>query len=448
MSFWQFMKNEPMTLLQIIRQHPERPLLISDEGTFSTSELCIEAEKIRSRYPELASANVALQFIHPTQLLLHLIALDGYAQQILLIPPCLTEPLFERVIDESATDFLLDITGLSTVGNGLPNQAGFDTSQWLFITSGTSGAPKVYAHTLSSLGFRVKPLRDSPQEYCWGLAYQAHRFAGIQVIVQALISGSLLVACGTSETGKQAEYFAQNGVNALSATPSQWRNYLIHRSISRCSLQQITLGGEIADQSILSALRRQFPQARIAHIYASTEAGVGFSVTDDRAGFPENWLGGGPPSDMKISDSETLLIKSPAISTSESLQARRTPDGYLDTEDCVRVSDGRVYFIGRASGVINVGGNKVYPEEVENLVRELPGIQNAVVNARSSSIMGQLVSLEVQAGPLSSEQRETLKEQIRKHCRTHLQKYKVPALISFVDTFALEESGKMTRKGC
>ena len=205
---------------------------------------------------------------------------------------------------------------------------------------------------------------------------------------------------------------------------------------------------EIADQSILSALRRQFPKARIAHIYASTEAGVGFSVSDDRAGFPEQWLGEGPPSDMKISDRDTLLIKSPALSTSESLQARRTPDGYLDTEDCVRISDGRVYFIGRASGVINVGGNKVHPEEVENLVRELPGIQNATVNARNSPIMGQLVSLDVQAGSLSSEQRQALKDQIRKHCRAHLQKYKVPALINFVDTLEITESGKIARKGC
>ncbi|MDE0952879.1 MAG: class I adenylate-forming enzyme family protein [Halioglobus sp.] len=439
------MSNEPMTLLQIIRQHPERPLLISDEGTFSPAALCRDAEKIRSLYPELAAANIALQFTHPAQLLLHLIALDGYARRILLLPPCLTGPAFENVISESAADFLLDATGLSTLGLDRPKGAEFDASEWLFTTSGTSGPPKVYAHTLCSLSIGVKP-RQTP--YCWGLAYQAHRFAGIQVIVQALISGSPLVASGTSETGKQAEYFLQNGVNALSATPSQWRNFLIHGSISRCSLRQITLGGEIADQAILSALRRQFPKARIAHIYASTEAGVGFSVTDDTAGFPEGWLGEGPPTDMKISDSDTLLIKSPAISTSASLQGRRSSDGYLDTEDCVRINNGRVCFIGRASGVINVGGNKVHPEEVENLVREIPEIQNATVNARNSSIMGQLVSLDVQAGALSDEERQALKEKIRQHCRAHLQNYKVPALINFVDTLEVAASGKLVRKGC
>ena len=151
---------------------------------------------------------------------------------------------------------------------------------------------------------------------------------------------------------------------------------------------------------------------------------------------------------MKISDSDTLLIKSPAISTSASLQGRRSSDGYLDTEDCVRINNGRVCFIGRASGVINVGGNKVHPEEVENLVREIPEIQNATVNARNSSIMGQLVSLDVQAGALSDEERQALKEQIRQHCRAHLQNYKVPALINFVDALEVAESGKLLRKGC
>jgi acyl-CoA synthetase (AMP-forming)/AMP-acid ligase II len=106
-----------------------------------------------------------------------------------------------------------------------------------------------------------------------------------------------------------------------------------------------------------------------------------------------------------------------------------------------------VNFLGRASGAINVGGNKVHPEEVENIVRELPGVENAAVSGRSNPIMGQLVYLEVQAGNISAEQGKRLKNQIRDHCRQHLPKYKVPALISFVDELAISTSGKLDRKG-
>ena len=182
------------------------------------------------------------------------------------------------------------------------------------------------------------------------------------------------------------------------------------------------------------------------HIYASTEAGVGFSVTDGKAGFPAAWLEQGPPRDLKISASGSLLIKSPALSHSETLQPRLSGDGYLDTQDNVQLINDRVFFVGRATGIINVGGNKVHPEEVENLVREIPGVQNALVSGRSSPIMGQLVLLEVQAEHLWAEEPRELKRRIRDHCRAHLPNYKVPALINIVQELAVSESGKIERK--
>ena len=127
-----------------------------------------------------------------------------------------------------------------------------------------------------------------------GLAYQAHRFAGMQVVLQALLSGNTLVVPSSADLPAMVQAFVEHRVNTLSATPPNGGTF-IHGAIRGCSLEQITLGGEIADQAILSTLRREFPAARIVHIYASTEAGVGFSVTDGRAGFPAAWLGQGPP---------------------------------------------------------------------------------------------------------------------------------------------------------
>jgi acyl-coenzyme A synthetase/AMP-(fatty) acid ligase len=259
------------------------------------------------------------------------------------------------------------------------------------------------------------------------------------------VSGDILILPDGHDINAMIACFVNHRVNTLSATPSQWRRFLSHGGLSQCPLQQITLGGEIADQAILSALARQFPAARIVHIYASTEAGVAFSVADQKAGFPEAWLGEGPPVDMKISDSGSLLIRSPALSGSESLRPRLDADGYLDTEDGVRIIAGRVHFLGRVTGLINVGGNKVHPEEVENLVREMPGIQNALVSAKASPILGQLVVLDVQAGDLSPRESMELKRRIRDHCRKHLPDYKVPALINVVRELAVSESGKIER---
>jgi len=442
------MSGETASLLGMIEAHPERALIIHHDQPFTPGSLSRAARDIRARHPQLQGANVALQCADSGDFLLRLIALDGFAREILLLPPCLSGSALKGTLSRAGSTHLLDHTGASAVAPPSPAAAADGETLWLFTTSGTTGEPKVFSHTLRSLTVSTRAGRGGARECRWGLAYQPHRFAGIQVVLQALASGNVLVLPPPGDINASMEAFARHRVNTLSATPSQWRNFLSHGALRGCALEQITLGGEIADQAILSALARQFPAARIVHIYASTEAGVGFSVADGRAGFPVAWLDQGPPLQLRISAGGSLLIRSPALSCSEALLPRLTADGYLDTQDQVIASGDRVYFLGRASGVINVGGNKVHPEEVESLVREVPGVRNALVSGRSSPLMGQLVLLEVQADDLSAAACAELKRRIRDHCRQHLPKYKMPALINIVQELAVSESGKVERKHC
>ena len=104
--------------------------------------------------------------------------------------------------------------------------------------------------------------------------------AGLQVLLQALLGGSSLAlpAAGTGLAERLA-LFARCGVNAISATPTLWRKMLMLPAAQRAlALRTITLGGETADQQVLDALARAYPGARVRHLYASTEAGVGFAV--------------------------------------------------------------------------------------------------------------------------------------------------------------------------
>lgn len=440
------MKGDMPTLLDAIEHHPEQPLLLCGDERLTPSALVAAAEATRRCHPELAGVSVALQFSDTAGLLLNLLALDGFAGRMLLLPPCLSGAALEQVLAAAGVSRLMSERGVSVLRPVGEQDAAPDATEWLFTTSGTTGPPKVFSHTLRSLAATARTGSSSSREYTWGLAYRAYRFAGIQVFLQALLSGSALVVPAGNDTASMAGSFVTHGVNTLSATPSQWRNFLIHGAIRDCPLVQITLGGEIADQAILSTLRREFPAARIVHIYASTEAGVGFSVTDGLAGFPAAWLQEGAPVDIRISDTGSLLIRARTISNSQSLRSRLTSDGYLDTQDSVQIDNDRVHFLGRASGIINVGGNKVHPEEIENIVREVPGVQNALVSAKNSPIMGQLVVLDVQSGALSTDEATALKRRIREHCRQHLAKFKVPAMINIVGELAVSESGKVDRK--
>ena len=209
--------------------------------------------------------------------------------------------------------------------------------------------------------------------------------------------------------------------------------------------KQITLGGEPADQSVLNALKSAFPDARIAHIYASTEAGVGFSVTDGLVGFPQQYLKNGVAGNqLRISECGTLLVRPDKYAPTVGGASLVREDGFIDSGDLVEIRGERILFLGRDSGAINVGGNKVIPEEIEAVIREVEGVGEVLVKPKGSGLMGQLVTAEIQ--PMSPDaDKASLKEKIMAHCRGRLEKYKVPAFIKFVAEIEHNPTGKISR---
>jgi acyl-CoA synthetase (AMP-forming)/AMP-acid ligase II len=216
----------------------------------------------------------------------------------------------------------------------------------------------------------------------------------------------------------------------------------------------VRLSGEVADQAVLDNLRKVYPDAQIAHAFASTEAGVAFDVNDGRAGFPlaiiDNPAGG---IEMKVVD-HTLRIRSgrtgarylgvvPGVLVSD--------DGFVDTGDMVDLVEGRYYFRGRIGGVINVGGLKVYPEEVEAVLNADPRVRMSLVRARRNPITGAVVVADVVlANPASTavpDAPELVKRDLLESCRRALAAHKVPAMVRFVPALEFTPAGKLVRPG-
>jgi acyl-CoA synthetase (AMP-forming)/AMP-acid ligase II len=322
---------------------------------------------------------------------------------------------------------------------------------WLLSTSGTTGTPKLVAHTLSSLTACTKLDLAAGAHLRWGLLYDPARFAGLQLMLQALLGGGTLIVPPDGTLTGAVEFLADQGVNALSATPTLWRKILMSSAASRLQLRQATLGGEIADAQVLHAMRHRFPEARIVHIYASTEAGVGFSVKDGQAGFPASYLQphGQPQGvELRVGPQNQLLIKkrasAAAIWDGENCLSMDAP--YFDTGDLVELRGDRVFFLGRASGAINVGGNKVMPEVVESVLMQHPAVLAAKVYATASSVVGNLVRADVSLKPQATAPDErALRAELLGACRSRLAKWEVPATIKFVGDIALGASGKVSR---
>ena len=211
----------------------------------------------------------------------------------------------------------------------------------------------------------------------------------------------------------------------------------------------VRLSGEIADQAILDGLRAAFPQAAIGHAYASTEAGVAFDVNDGLAGFPAAYVGATRDGvEMKISDG-SLRIRSRGTASGYvgGEPALADADGFVDTGDIVERRGDRYYFAGRKGGIINIGGLKVHPEEVEAVINRHPQVRMSLVHSKQSPITGALVVADVvlEAEGEGARQIE-LKDDILKLCREALPRHKVPAAISFVPSLKVAATGKLLRR--
>lgn len=422
---------------------PDQPLLAGVTKASTVRALLNDASALRELVRVRRTSCVALCGLHPAELLPALVALDGVVRQILLLSATLDTNDRERLILESGVTDIVTPGLLHSRLSEPPSISDMDVStRWALTTSGTTGTPKLIIHNFSTLTRTVRRASPNESRYVWGLLYDGNRFAGLQVILQAVLSGSLLAVPENSEFDSQISTIVNCAVSAISATPTMWRKLLWDGRITCLKLRQITLGGEIADQSILNALKTNFPSSRISHIYASTEAGTGFSVQDGKAGFPSSWLASHTPA-LRIDERQHLLIKPPVMPEGQEISSRLTDDGYLDTHDLVEIQGDRILFRGRVNGAINVGGNKINPEWLETYLRSIAGVVEARVFGRPNSMTGQLIAAEIVKDP--NVEPALLRQHILQQCHRDLVRWQIPVFITFIDAFPATNNGKITR---
>lgn len=430
-----------MTLSELIRRSPaDRVLLVAGEKHLTAQAIYERVQAIRAQgIPH--TARIALEMDDHCEALIWTIALDGLVSSVFLVPKSLKQsPDYPDLRQAAKCTHAISKQEIVELPSNQHALNSTDETEWLLATSGTTGTPKLIPHTTQSLTRTCKKDHTIGRTFTWGLIYDLFRFAGLQVVLQALYSQSRLVLFNIDEGINQIiEELRAGSVNALSATPSFWRKLLMSGKAAQLNFRQITLGGEPVDQLILDALKSTYPLAKITHIYASTEIGVGFAVKDGIAGFPADFLNQTfSAGKLKISEDGKLLLETQNITTTD-----RTFK-ILDTGDLVEQKGNRIYFLGRDSGAINVGGNKVIPEMVESIIRQLPEVAEVVVKPKKNSVLGQLVTAEVVAFATELSQVQ-LKEKIVTHCKANLETYQIPALIKFVDDIVVNTTGKISR---
>jgi acyl-coenzyme A synthetase/AMP-(fatty) acid ligase len=421
---------------------------------------------LAGRANELCGRSVVVATTHQLTAIAALVELDGAARRIVLYPPDLSLEHLPYVVQSAAVDAIVSdrpTTRVETPGVAsltpslwmrMPANSGpklEHETEWVLLTSGTTGRPKLVVHTLASLAGAIAESRPA-DGMVWSTFYDIRRYGGLQIFLRAALTGTSLVLSSAQET--TADFLARagaHGVTHISGTPSHWRRASMSSSAHLIAPEYVRLSGEIADQSILNHLRSLYPLARIAHAFATTEAGVVFDVNDGLMGFPADVIEQTPHVVMKI-ENRSLRVRSGRTARcylGDHNHAIQDAEGFVDTGDVLELRDGRYHFVGRGDGMINVGGMKVYPEEVEAVINGHPQVQMSLVRTKKNPITGALVVadvvLKVASEPASTDMGE-LHHDILRLCRETLPSHKVPAAINFVPALAVAETGKLIRR--
>lgn len=306
-------------------------------------------------------------------------------------------------------------------------------SEITIFTSGTTGQPKKVVHSISTLTRSVR-LGGKYANHVWAYAYNPTHMAGLQVFFQAFENQNTIVNVFGMSREEVYQQISERQITHISATPTFYRLLLPYEKTYE-SVIRVTLGGEKSDQHLYDAIGNIFPNARINNVYASTEAGSLFAAKGDCFQIPESVR-----DKFKVVDDELLIHRS-LLGSSDSFQFT---DDFYHSGDLIEWVDkaiGLFRFKSRKNELINVGGYKVNPGEVENCIISMDGVRQVLVYGKANSILGNVLCADIQL-----EEGFVLTDlDVRKFLVVQLQDFKIPRRIKFVKELSLTRTGKLKR---
>jgi len=334
---------------------------------------------------------------------------------------------FERTVTNAVTQKLID--------RGNPGL--------VIFSSGSTGNPKAILHDFASLLEKFHKVRQKKTTLTFLLF---DHIGGIDTLFNTLASGGTVVTVPNRDPETVSKAIEKYRVHTLPASPTFLNLWLISGSFEKydfSSLKVVAYGTEPMPPNTLKKLHEVFPEVSLVQTYGMSELGVLRSRSRDSESLWIKFSGEG--FQTKIIDG-ILWVKADAAM----IGYLNAPDlfdaeGWLNTQDAVEVDGEYLRILGRASDLINVGGQKVYPAEVENALLQMDNVQEVAVFGKAHPMMGQIVAARFNLK--TPEPLADFKRRLGAFCKDRLAAYQIPRLVEISEGDQYGSRFKKLRNG-
>lgn len=307
----------------------------------------------------------------------------------------------------------------------------------ILFSSGMTGNPKGMIHDLDTLVDSYKGKKERNTTMLLFLLFD--HIGGLNTLFNCLSSGITMVIPEKREPEYVCSLIEEHGVNILPTSPTFLALILLSQTFKKydlSSLRLVTYGTETMTESLLSRLKKTFPNVKFLQTFGTSETGIMKTYSTDGTFMKID-------GDYKIVEGELWIRSDTQILGYTNYPMDQFEDGWFKTGDLVEEKGDEIKIIGRTNNIINVGGKKVHPSEVEEVLLQIDGVENCVVYGVKNNILGNVVGADIVYGskiiPIGS------KRYIQDFCMEELDSYKIPVKINFVGKINYTERFKKVR---
>ena len=351
------------------------------------------------------------------------------------------ESFCQTIIKTDEKNLLIQNLKTTFSHNIIDNLREKNSSGLILFSSGSTGKPKAMIHNLDTLIDSFKDKKEKSMNMLVFLMFD--HIGGLNTVFNALCMGACLIIPKIKDAKTICELIEKYKIMVLPSSPTFLNLILIseeYKNYDLSSLRMITYGTETMPQSLLLKLKEVFPKVKFLQTFGTSETGI--STTSSKSSNSLFMKLEDINGEYKIVENELWLrSKTQVLGYLNASMDSFTSDGWFKTGDLVEVDGEYIKIIGRAKEVINVGGQKVLPAEVESIILEMEEISDCMVYGEKNAITGQTVVCDV----VLNKNIENIKKRVRVFCKDRLDAYKIPTKVNLVDKINFSDRLKKIR---